>query len=73
MFRHSDHTMPIELTSHFNIIDPRFQKVALPNVHAEKLYTGCRWAEGPAWFAAGRYLVWSDIPKARFRCSANLP
>jgi gluconolactonase len=29
------------------------------------LYTGCRWAEGPAWFAAGRYLVWSDIPNDR--------
>jgi gluconolactonase len=34
-------------------------------VHIEKLYSGCRWAEGPAWFAAGRYLVWSDIPNDR--------
>ena len=34
-------------------------------MHVEKLYTGCRWAEGPAWFAAGRYLVWSDIPNDR--------
>ena len=34
-------------------------------MHLEKLYTGCRWAEGPAWFAAGRYLVWSDIPNDR--------
>ena len=24
-----------------------------------------RWSEGPAWFAAGRYLVWSDIPNDR--------
>jgi gluconolactonase len=31
----------------------------------ERLHTGCRWAEGPAWFAAGRYLVWSDIPNDR--------
>ena len=31
----------------------------------DRLYTGCRWAEGPAWFAAGRYLVWSDIPNNR--------
>jgi gluconolactonase len=23
------------------------------------------WSEGPAWFAAGRYLVWSDIPNNR--------
>jgi gluconolactonase len=57
--------MPLELTSTFSVIDPRFRKLALPYVHAEKLYTGCRWAEGPAWFAAGRYLVWSDIPNDR--------
>ncbi|MBV8929778.1 MAG: SMP-30/gluconolactonase/LRE family protein, partial [Mycobacteriaceae bacterium] len=31
----------------------------------EKLYTGCRWAEGPAYFPAGKYLVWSDIPNDR--------
>ena len=43
----------------------RFRKLALPYIHVEKLYTGCRWAEGPAWFAAGRYLVWSDIPNDR--------
>jgi gluconolactonase len=57
--------MPLELTSSFQVMDPRFQKLALPYVHAEKLYTGCRWSEGPAWFAAGRYLVWSDIPNDR--------
>ena len=34
-------------------------------MHVEKLFSGCRWAEGPAWFAAGRYLVWSDIPNDR--------
>src|SRR5438105_7156504 len=57
--------MPLELTSSFEVTDARFRKLALPHVHAEKLYTGCRWAEGPAWFAAGRYLVWSDIPNDR--------
>ena len=57
--------MPLELTSSFTVVDPRFRKLVLPYVHAEKLYTGCRWAEGPAWFAAGRYLVWSDIPNDR--------
>src|SRR5712691_10282325 len=57
--------MPLELTSSFQVIDPRFRKLALPYVHVEKLYTGCRWCEGPAWFAAGRYLVWSDIPNDR--------
>jgi gluconolactonase len=53
------------LTDSFELIDPRFKALAFPNVHLEKLYTGCRWTEGPAWFAAGRYLVWSDIPNDR--------
>jgi gluconolactonase len=53
------------LTKDFEVLDDRFTKLALGNVHLEKLYTGCRWAEGPAYFAAGRYLVWSDIPNDR--------
>src|SRR5437762_14204699 len=57
--------MPLKLTSSFEVTDPRFHELALPYVNVEKLYTGCRWAEGPAWFAAGRYLVWSDIPNDR--------
>jgi gluconolactonase len=57
--------MTIELTPDFDVIDPRFRALAFPNVHIEKLFTGCRWAEGPAWFPAGRYLVWSDIPNDR--------
>src|SRR6188768_584497 len=63
-FERSD-SMALELTSSFEAIDPRFRRLALPYIHVEKLYTGCRWAEGPAWFAAGRYLVWSDIPNDR--------
>lgn len=31
----------------------------------ERLYSGCRWAEGPVWVPAGRYLLWSDIPSDR--------
>lgn len=57
--------MLIELTSDFEVLDPRFRALAFPHVHVETLHTGCRWAEGPAWFAAGRYLVWSDIPNDR--------
>jgi gluconolactonase len=49
----------------FEVLDERFRKLALQNVHLDKLYTGCRWAEGPAYLAAGRYLVWSDIPNDR--------
>jgi gluconolactonase len=57
--------MALDLSSSFQVFDPRFRKLAFGNVTVEKLYTGCRWAEGPAWFAAGRYLVWSDIPNDR--------
>jgi gluconolactonase len=49
----------------YQILDPRFNRLFNGNAHVEKLYTGCRWAEGPAYFAAGRYLVWSDIPNNR--------
>jgi gluconolactonase len=52
-------------TSSIEIIDERFGKLAHGNVHLDKLYTGCRWAEGPAYFAAGKYLIWSDIPNDR--------
>src|SRR5690349_17596610 len=58
-------SMGIELSDSFEVIDPRFRQLTLLYVRVEKLYTGCRWAEGPAWFGAGRYLVWSDIPNDR--------
>lgn len=29
------------------------------------LHTGTKWAEGPVWSPAGRYLIWSDIPGDR--------
>jgi gluconolactonase len=57
--------MALDLKSDFEVVDRRFRKFAFPHVHVEKLWTGCRWAEGPAWLAAGRYLVWSDIPNDR--------
>jgi gluconolactonase len=49
----------------YEILDPRFARLVNGTANVEKLYTGCRWAEGPAWFAAGRYVVWSDIPNDR--------
>ncbi len=45
--------------------DPRFNALHIGHARLEKLWTGCRWAEGPAYFPAGRYLVWSDIPNDR--------
>jgi len=53
------------LTEAFEVHDDRFSSLVLGNVHLEKLWTGCRWAEGPAYFPAGRYLIWSDIPNNR--------
>jgi gluconolactonase len=50
---------------HLHIIDPRFRKLVLMNCHLEQLWTGGRWLEGPAWFAGGRYLIFSDIPNNR--------
>jgi gluconolactonase len=49
----------------FEIIDKRFNRLFIPTAHLDKLFTGCRWAEGPAYFPAGRYLVWSDNPNNR--------
>lgn len=49
----------------YDVFDQRFRRLVNGHAHVEKLYTGCRWAEGPAYFAAGRYLVWSDIPNNR--------
>ncbi|WP_299860336.1 SMP-30/gluconolactonase/LRE family protein [uncultured Roseobacter sp.] len=53
------------LTDAFEVIDKRFTRYAMGNVHLETLYEGTRWAEGPAYFPAGKYLIWSDIPNDR--------
>jgi gluconolactonase len=47
------------------VLDPRFAKYKVGNAAVERLYTGARWAEGPVWFADGRYLLFSDIPNNR--------
>jgi gluconolactonase len=49
----------------FEVLDRRFLRYALANAHVDTLYAGTRWAEGPTYFPAGRYLVWSDIPNDR--------
>ncbi len=46
-------------------LDPRFDQYKIFSAAVERLYTGCRWAEGPVWFGDGRYLLWSDIPNNR--------
>ncbi len=47
------------------VLDPRFQPYVIFSAAVERLYTGCRWAEGPVYFGDGRYLLWSDIPNER--------
>lgn len=47
------------------VLDQRFSKYKLGNAAIQRLHTGALWAEGCAWNAAGRYLVWSDIPNSR--------
>jgi gluconolactonase len=44
------------------VLDPRFAEYKIGNTSIQRLFTGMQWAEGPAWNAAGRYLIWSDIP-----------
>ena len=44
-------------------LDERFRKIG--NTPVQRLHTGALWAEGCAWNAVGRYLLWSDIPNDR--------
>ena len=47
------------------ILDPDFARYRIFSAAVERLGTGYRWAEGPAWVGDGRYLLWSDIPNDR--------
>jgi gluconolactonase len=45
--------------------DPRFLDCAVPYSPMEEIATGCRWTEGPVWFADHGCLLFSDIPNER--------
>jgi len=47
------------------VLEDRFTRYKLINGAIHRLWTGAAWAEGCAWNAGGRYLVWSDIPNNR--------
>lgn len=49
----------------YDIRDDRFRRLIFTNAGPEVLWSGGRWCEGPAYFPAGRYLLWSDIPNDR--------
>ncbi|MGO8918481.1 MAG: SMP-30/gluconolactonase/LRE family protein [Stellaceae bacterium] len=50
--------------SHVEALDKRF-KGSVGTGAVERVATGLRWAEGPAYFRAGHYLIFSDIPNNR--------
>jgi gluconolactonase len=52
------------IKAHFEVLDERFARISGDDCLL-RLHTGCRWTEGPAYFPAGRYLVFSDIPNDR--------
>src|SRR5919204_2029886 len=47
------------------ILDPSFAKYRIYSSTLEQVATGMRWAEGPAYFPDGGYLLFSDIPNNR--------
>jgi gluconolactonase len=51
------------IPTRWEILDDRF--AIKGDKVVERIYTGGHWLEGPAYFAAGRYLVFSDIPADR--------
>ncbi len=47
------------------ILDPSFAPYRVTLAAVERLFTGCRWSEGPVWFGDARCVLWSDIPNNR--------
>lgn len=47
------------------VLSDEFNRYRLPLASVERLYTGCRWSEGPVWFGDARCVLWSDIPNDR--------
>jgi gluconolactonase len=52
-------------TSIYEIHDEAFRQLIVGSAALEELYSDCRWAEGPVWFADLNCLIWSDIPNQR--------
>ncbi|GAA1867841.1 SMP-30/gluconolactonase/LRE family protein [Asanoa iriomotensis] len=53
-----------QVPARFESLDERFGRTD-GDAFLERLFANGRWTEGPAYFPAGRYLVFSDIPNDR--------
>ena len=64
------------MSDFIEVHDDRFHRLLHGSARIDLLWTGGRWCEGPAWFPAGRYLIWSDIPNDRLlrwdECSGHV-
>jgi gluconolactonase len=49
----------------YEVLDRRFARLVNVTGKLELLDATSRWAEGPAYVPAGRYLLWSDLPNDR--------
>jgi gluconolactonase len=49
----------------YEVLDRRFARLINQSAKLELLDATSRWAEGPVYVPAGRYLVWSDVPSDR--------
>jgi gluconolactonase len=52
------------ISAEWERLDPAFAKVD-GDEFLERIFTAGRWLEGPTYFPAGRYLVFSNIPNNR--------
>lgn len=57
--------MTIETVGCYEIHDDRFRHLIIGSAELDELYDGCRWAEGPVWFADLNCLLFSDAPNER--------
>jgi len=53
------------MSASYEVADPVFRRLISSHTPVKALYTDCLFAEGPVYFAAGRYFLWSDIPNDR--------
>src|SRR5262249_27063217 len=64
--------MPDRIGAELEVLDERFRSCG-GDAWTQRLFTGCRWAEGPAYFPAGPYLGFSGTPHHRVLRFDQLP